>query len=70
MSTETIINEEASSEPTFVEYKIEEGDTLQKISKKFYDTYRRWNEIYEANKDVLSSPDRIKPGKVIRIPQQ
>lgn len=55
---------------TYTDYKIEEGDTLQKISKKFYNTYSRWNEIYQANKDVLTSPDRIKPGKVIRIPQK
>ncbi len=69
LSTETVIAQEAAVEPTFAEYKIEEGDTLQKISKKFYNTVRRWNDIYEANRDVLSSPDRIKPGKVIRIPQ-
>lgn len=55
---------------TYTDYKIEEGDTLQKISKKFYGTYSRWNEIYQANKDVLTSPDRIKPGKVIRVPQK
>jgi len=71
MPSETVIAEEVIVvEPTLVEYKIEEGDTLQKISKKFYDTYGRWNEIYEANKDVLSSPDRLKPGKIIRIPQK
>lgn len=55
---------------TYVEYTIQEGDTLQKISKKFYDTYQRWNDIYETNKDVIPNPNRIKPGKVIRIPQQ
>jgi len=54
---------------TFVDYKIKEGDTLQKISKEFYGTYGRWNDIYQVNKDVLTNPDRIKPGKVIRVPQ-
>jgi nucleoid-associated protein YgaU len=70
LSEETMADEVVATEVTYVDYKIEEGDTLQKISKKFYDTYRRWNEIYEANKDVLPTPDRIKPGKVIRIPQK
>lgn len=70
LSRTAVINEEPVSEVMFTEYTIQEGDTLQKISKKFYDTYRRWNEIYEANKDVISSPDRIKPGKVIRIPEK
>ncbi|MFA6378638.1 MAG: LysM peptidoglycan-binding domain-containing protein [Candidatus Omnitrophota bacterium] len=70
VSTQTVISQEVAIEPTFVEYKIEEGDTLQKISKKFYGTYQRWTEIYEANRDVLSTPDRIRPGKIIRIPQK
>ena len=70
-----IYDAEESEEPAveveivYVDYTIEEGDTLQKISKKFYDTYKRWYEIYEVNKDVLPNADRIKPGKVIKIPQ-
>ncbi|HOW36043.1 MAG TPA: LysM peptidoglycan-binding domain-containing protein [Candidatus Omnitrophota bacterium] len=52
-----------------VEYKVEKGDTLQKISKKFYDTYGRWNKIYQANKDKISDPNRIKPGITITIPE-
>lgn len=59
----------AEKEVTFTEYKIKDGDTLQKISKEFYGTYGRWNDIYQVNKDVLTNPDRIKPGKVIRVPQ-
>ena len=54
---------------SFVEYKIEKDDTLQKISKKFYKAYNKWPRIYEANRDVLKSPDHIKPGLVIKIPQ-
>ncbi|MDP8265024.1 MAG: LysM peptidoglycan-binding domain-containing protein [Candidatus Aceula lacicola] len=70
-----IYDAEESSEPAveveivYVDYTIAEGDTLQKISKKFYDTYKRWYEIYEVNKDVLPNADRLKPGKVIKIPQ-
>jgi len=51
-----------------VEYRVQKNDTLQKISKKFYDTYRKWPQIYEANKDVIKNPDRIKPGITIKIP--
>lgn len=50
------------------EYTIEKGDTLQKISKKFYDTYRKWNKIYEANKGKIKDPNRVKPGVTITIP--
>ncbi len=58
------------AQPSFTEYKIEKDDTLQKISQKFYGTVKRWNEIYQANKDVIKDPNRIKPGKTIRIPQK
>lgn len=50
------------------EYTVEKGDTLQKISKKFYDTYRKWNKIYEANKGKIKDPNRVKTGITITIP--
>ena len=55
---------------TFQEYTVQKDDTLQKISKKFYDSYSKWPKIYDANKDVISDPDKIKPGIVLQIPMQ
>jgi len=55
--------------PSFTEYTVKKDDTLQKISKKFYDSFSKWPIIYEANKDVIENPDRIKPGIVIQIPR-
>ena len=49
-------------------YTVQKGDTLQKISEKFYGTTKNWTKIYKANKDVLKSPDRIRPGQKITIP--
>lgn len=49
-------------------YKVEKGDTLQKISQKFYGTTKRWMKIYNANKDTLKSPSKIYPGRTINIP--
>ncbi|MFC1594609.1 LysM peptidoglycan-binding domain-containing protein, partial [Candidatus Omnitrophota bacterium] len=57
-------------EPTFVEYEVQNGDTLQKISKKFYGTYRKWNKIYQANIETLTDPNRIKPGMTILVPEE
>lgn len=54
--------------PAAVEYTVQKNDTLQKISKKFYDTYRRWNKIYEANKDKIKDPNHVKAGTVLTIP--
>lgn len=55
--------------PAAVEkYTVQKGDTLQKISQKFYGTTKRWNKIFEANKDVLKAPNKIYPGQVINVP--
>lgn len=56
------------STPSFTEYTVKKDDTLQKISKKFYDSFAKWPRIYEANKDVIDNPDRIKSGIVLQIP--
>lgn len=56
--------------PSVVEYTVQKDDTLQKISKKFYDSYSQWPKIYEMNKNVISDPDRIKPGIVIQVPME
>ncbi len=49
-------------------YTVKKGDTLQKISQKFYGTTKKWYSIYKANQDVLKGPDKIFPGQVINIP--
>lgn len=62
------VDEGVESSPSMVEYTVQKDDTMQKISKKFYDSYSQWPKIYEVNKDVISDPDRIKPGIVLQIP--
>ena len=53
----------------FQKYTVEKNDTLQKISKKFYGTTKKWPKIFEANKELLKSPDRVYPGQTLNIPQ-
>ena len=50
-------------------YTVQKDDTLQKISKKFYNSYSQWPKIYEANKEAIKNPNRIKAGTVLQIPQ-
>lgn len=49
-------------------YTVEEGDTLMRISAKFYGTNRKWREIREANKAVISPDGRVRTGQVIKLP--
>ncbi len=49
-------------------YTIQPGDTLTRISQKVYNTPARSMDIYQANRDVLASPNQLRPGQKLRIP--
>jgi nucleoid-associated protein YgaU len=51
-----------------VTYVIRRDDTLWSIARQFYGSGARWREIYEANRDVITNPDRPPTGATIRIP--
>jgi len=67
-----ILQEEVASVETVSEvgqkYTVQKNDTLQKISMKYFGTTKNWYKIYQANKDVLSGPDKLYPGQTITIP--
>lgn len=47
-------------------YEVKSGDNLSKIAKKYSGI--SWKDIFEANKDKISDPDKIFPGQVLTIP--
>jgi nucleoid-associated protein YgaU len=49
-------------------YTVKAGDTLSKIAKETLGDARAYTKIFEANRDQLSDPDKIKPGQVLRLP--
>jgi nucleoid-associated protein YgaU len=49
-------------------YTVQKGDTLWSVAIHFYGEGRRWNKIYEANRDVLSSSSALPVGAVLVIP--
>ena len=51
-------------------YTVQSGDTLSAIAKKFYGNANAYMKIFEANKPMLSHPDKIYPGQLLRIPPQ
>ncbi|QKJ86147.1 peptidoglycan-binding protein LysM [Paramixta manurensis] len=57
------------NEPEAQFYTVQKGDTLSAISKQFYGTPNQYNKIFEANKPMLTHPDKIYPGQMLRIPQ-
>ena len=54
--------------PLPAQYTVGKDDTLQTISKKFYNSYSKWPKIYEANKDKIDDPNRVRWGVVLTIP--
>jgi nucleoid-associated protein YgaU len=49
-------------------YVVVAGDTLSKIAKAHYGDANKYMKIFDANKDQLSDPDKIKPGQKLKIP--
>lgn len=49
-------------------HDVEKGDTLSAIAKKYYGDANKYMVIFEANKPMLSDPDKIYPGQKLRIP--
>lgn len=59
----------AQSAPEAELYTVKKGDTLSAISKQVYGNANEYNKIFEANKPMLTHPDKIYPGQVLRIPK-
>lgn len=57
-------------EPEAQYYTVVKGDTLSKIAKSYYGDAMKYPVIFEANKPMLTDPDKIYPGQVLRIPPQ
>ena len=50
-------------------YTVQSGDTLSGIAKKLLGNANAYMDIFNANRDQLSDPDKIQPGQVLKIPQ-
>ena len=50
-------------------YTVKAGDTLSKIAKDMLGDASAYMDIFNANRDQLSDPDKIQPGQVLKIPK-
>jgi nucleoid-associated protein YgaU len=50
-------------------YTVKAGDTLSKIAQQHLGDAKAYMTIFDANRDQLTDPDKIKPGQVLKIPQ-
>jgi len=49
-------------------YTVKAGDTLSKIAREQFGDANAYMRIFNANKDLLTDPDKIKPGQVLKLP--
>lgn len=57
-----------SSGAVVAHHTVVSGDTLSKVAQQAYGDANLWKRIFDANRDILSDPNRIWPGQVLRLP--
>ena len=58
-----------ADESVYARHTVQSGESLSKISKQYYGSSNKYNQIFEANRDKLKSPDLIHPGDELIIPK-
>jgi LysM repeat protein len=58
----------AQAAPAERTYTVKPGDTLSGIAKQQLGNANAYMKIFEANRDQLNDPDKIRPGQVLKIP--
>jgi LysM repeat protein len=66
---EVVADIQATDSSIYGKYTVKSGDTLSAISKRFLGSANRYMDIFNANKDQLSDPDKIKVGQTLTIPK-
>jgi nucleoid-associated protein YgaU len=66
---EVVADIQATDTSVYGYYTVKSGDTLSAIAKRFLGGANRYMDIFNANKDQLSDPDKIKVGQKLVIPK-
>ena len=62
------LNLTAARQDIYGEYEVKSGDTLSGIAKSIGRGSLNYQQIFDANRDILSDPDKIEPGQRLKIP--
>ncbi|MBZ4398960.1 LysM peptidoglycan-binding domain-containing protein [Myxococcus sp. MISCRS1] len=65
---EIMVNLTVTNAEPYGLYTVKSGDTLGKLAKDIYGDVKLYPKIFEANKDQLKDPDKIKVGQVLKLP--
>ncbi len=53
----------------YFEHEVVPGDTLSAIAQHYFDGSGDWAPIQQANQHIVSNPNLIFPGQILRIPR-
>lgn len=68
LEPEVAVERPVPRSPERIVHVVQSGETLQEISKRYFQTVRRWKDIADANRGVLPNPDRLRSGIRLVIP--
>ena len=68
VETQVKVAEGEEGEPVI--HIVQKGESLWKIADRYYGDGSKYMVIFEANKPMLSDPDKIYPGQALRIPKE
>ena len=57
-------------ETVFHKHRVASGESLSKIALKYYGNAGKYNQIFEANTDILKDVNTIHPNQVLVIPNE
>ncbi|NQV25757.1 MAG: LysM peptidoglycan-binding domain-containing protein [Rhodopirellula sp.] len=57
------------SSPGYITHEVVAGDNLSRLAKKYLGSHSKYLTLFEANRDLLASPDDLSPGMQLKIPQ-
>ena len=66
--TDIVADIQVSNPGVYATHTVAKGESLSKIAKHYYDDLMKYKQIFEANRDQLSDPDKIEVGQVLTIP--
>lgn len=69
-AAETSHGDQGEATTASTTHTVISGDTLWKIAQHYYGKGNDYMKIFEANRDLLDDPDKIKVGQVLQIPPQ
>lgn len=65
----TVMLDDSSLPPRPDSYVVQPGDSLAAIARKFYGRTEAFEQIFQANRDSLGTPDAIRPGQLLILPE-